>query len=1489
MAFARWFVDRPIPAMVVSILIVLAGLLSLGRLPLAEYPDVAPPTVVVRASYPGANPEVIAETVASPIEQEIHGLDGMLYMTSQASGDGALSIQVTFAHGVDPEMAQVEVQNRVARALPRLPEEVQRIGVVTQKTSPDMLMVVHLVSPDRRYDLLHLSNFAVLQIKDELARLEGVGDVVVWGSGDYALRVWLDPGKVAARGMTASDVVAALREQNVQVAAGVVGQPPEASAPFQLGVHAMGRLSTVEQFEEVVVKTGERGEIVRLRDVARVELGSNRYALRSLLDNEPAVGIQIVQSPEASALATASRVREAMERLREGFPQGIEYRIAYDPTIFVRASIDNVVRTLFEAIALVVIVVVLFLQTWRASLIPLAAVPVSLVGTFAVMHLFGFSLNTLSLFGLVLSIGIVVDDAIVVVENVERHLRRGLSPREAAHAAMGEVTGPILAITSVLVAVFVPTAFLGGLTGMFYRQFALTIAISTVLSAFNSLTLSPALAAVLLKPHGAPSRSLVARAFAAFERTFERASGGYVRVVTRVVRSSAIAIALYAGLLGLTAVGFREVPTGFVPAQDKYYLVGIVQLPAGASLDRTESIVRRATEVALAQPGIESVVAFPGLSINGFTASPSAAVFFAMLDPFESRRDEALSSGAIAGALNAKFSSIGDAFVAAFPPPPVHGLGNLGGFKLQVQDRAGRGYDALQEATRTLLAAAEKDGRFVGLFSNFQTNVPQLHVDVDRQKAKLQGVDLRSLFETLQINLGSLYVNDFNTLGRTYQVIVQADAVHRRDAESVSRLWARNDRGELVPVAALARVRPDTGPDPVTRHDAFPAADVNGAAAPRVGSAEAVAAMEELARTHLPDGFTIAWTDLTYQQRAAGNAASLVFPVAILLAFLILAAQYGSWSLPLAVMLVVPTVLFSALAGVWLRGGDNNLFTQIGLVVLVGLAAKNAILLVEFARQRERSGATPLEAVLDAARLRLRPILMTSAAFVMGVLPLVFASGAGAEMRRAMGLAVFSGMIGVTVFGLLLTPVFYLRIRRRRAPRLALRPVAPALLVALAAVSGAAAATPPDAFGTQAPGLVEGPASVERWWERFGDPVLDGLVVRALERNHDVREGVARVDAARAARRGARHEFGPSGGASVAVERRERSAHEAPGATEGERRSETRTAGIDLSWEADLFGRVRNANRAAQARLDGTLAALSDVRRVVAAEVVEAYFDARGSEMRIDTLRRYRDDQAKVVELNDLLALEGRVAGDVPARARAELASNEARLLDARDTLAAAVHALALLLGEVPGAWHLPESAPLGTLVLEPIAIGDPASLIAGRPDVAAAAREVDVRRAEIGIAAADLFPRLTLGGFFGVVAGGGGELGSAGSSSWFVVPSLRWGVFDLGRTRARVRVRRAEAEAALVAYERVVLRALEEAENAFQRFGSAQARLLHRDVQAREATRAAAIAAARHEEGADTYLAALIARRDALQAALDRIDAVVDHRRASVAVFRAL
>ncbi|GAA5618751.1 efflux RND transporter permease subunit [Brucella anthropi] len=1039
MNIPRFFVDRPIFAVVLSVLMLIGGGLTLLKLPLSEYPQVTPPTVQVTANYPGASPEVIAETVAAPLEQVINGVENMLYMSSQAATDGRMTLTVTFQQGTDPDMAQIQVQNRVSRALPRLPQEVQRIGVVTQKTSPDILMVVHLVSPDDRYDPLYLSNFATLQVRDQLARISGVGDVLVWGAGEYSMRVWLDPAKVAARGLTASDVVAAIQEQNAQVAAGSVGQQPDASAALQVTVNTLGRLSNEEQFGDIVVKTGADGQVTRLRDVSRIELGADGYALRSLLDGKPALAMQIVQSPGANALDVASAIRGTMEELQKGFPEGIEYRIAYDPTVFVKASLEAVVMTLLEAIVLVVIVVVLFLQTWRASIIPLVAVPISLVGTFALMYMFGFSLNTLSLFGLVLSIGIVVDDAIVVVENVERHIALGETPKQAARKAMDEVTGPIIAITSVLSAVFIPSAFLSGLQGEFYRQFALTIAISTILSAINSLTLSPALAGVLLKPHhGDVKRDLLTRVidglfgwfFRLFNRFFDSASTAYVWSVRRALRLSTLVLFVYAGLLGMTWMGFQTVPSGFVPAQDKYYLVGIAQLPTGASLDRTEAVVKKMSEIALAEPGVESVVAFPGLSVNGMVNIPNAAVMFTMLKPFDERNDPSLSAFAIAGRLMGKFSQIPDGFAGIFPPPPVPGLGTTGGFKIQIEDRASLGLEALAEAQGAIMAKAMQAPELAGMLASFQMNAPQVQVDIDRVKAKSQGVPLNTIFETLQVNLGSLYVNDFNRFGRTYRVVVQADAPFRMHPEDIGRLKVRNMAGEMIPLSALLTIQHSSGPDRVMHYNSFPSADISGGPAPGYSFGQATAAIERIMTETLPSGMAFEWTELAYQEKQAGNTAMYIFPLSVLLAFLILAAQYNSWSLPLAVLLIAPMALLSAIVGVWLTGGDNNIFTQIGFVVLVGLAAKNAILIVEFARAKENEGVDPLNAVLEAARLRLRPILMTSLAFIAGVVPLVIATGAGAEMRHVMGIAVFSGMLGVTLFGLLLTPIFYVVVRK---------------------------------------------------------------------------------------------------------------------------------------------------------------------------------------------------------------------------------------------------------------------------------------------------------------------------------------------------------------------------------------------------------------------------------------------------------------------------
>ncbi|MGP6418932.1 efflux RND transporter permease subunit [Pseudomonas putida] len=1038
MNFSQFFISRPIFAAVLSLLILIAGAISLFQLPISEYPEVVPPTVVVRANFPGANPKVIGETVAAPLEQAITGVENMLYMSSQSTADGKITLTITFALGTDLDNAQVQVQNRVTRTEPKLPEEVTRIGITVDKASPDLTMVVHLTSPDKRYDMLYLSNYAILNIKDELARLGGVGDVQLFGMGDYSLRVWLDPNKTASRNLTATDVVTAIREQNRQVAAGQLGAPPAPNAQsFQLSVNTQGRLVSEEEFENIVIRAGDNGEITRLKDIARVELGSSQYALRSLLDNQPAVAIPIFQRPGSNAIDISNDVRSKMDELKKNFPQGMDYSIVYDPTIFVRGSIEAVVHTLFEALILVVLVVILFLQTWRASIIPLVAVPVSLIGTFAVMHLFGFSLNALSLFGLVLAIGIVVDDAIVVVENVERNIELGLNPFDATKKAMGEVTGPIIATALVLCAVFVPAAFISGLTGQFYKQFALTIAISTVISAFNSLTLSPALAAVLLKGHDAPkdrfSRVLDkifgGWLFRPFNRFFDKASHGYVGTVRRVIRGSGIALFLYAGLMVLTFFGFSNTPTGFVPGQDKQYLVAFAQLPDAASLDRTEEVIKRMSDLALKQPGVESAVAFPGLSINGFTNSPNAGIVFVTLKPFDERKDPSMSAGAIAGALNGQYANIQEAYMAIFPPPPVQGLGTIGGFRLQIEDRGNLGYDELYKETMNIIAKSHNVPELAGLFTSYTVNVPQVDAAIDREKAKTHGVAVSDIFDTLQIYLGSLYANDFNRFGRTYQVNVQAEQQFRLESDQIGQLKVRNNKGEMIPLATFIKVSDTSGPDRVMHYNGFITAEINGAAAPGYSSGQAEKAIEKLLKDELPNGMTYEWTDLTYQQILSGNTALFVFPLCVLLAFLVLAAQYESWSLPLAVILIVPMTLLSAITGVIISGGDNNIFTQIGLIVLVGLACKNAILIVEFAKDKQLEGLDPLAAVLEACRLRLRPILMTSFAFIMGVVPLVFSSGAGAEMRHAMGVAVFSGMLGVTFFGLLLTPVFYVLIR----------------------------------------------------------------------------------------------------------------------------------------------------------------------------------------------------------------------------------------------------------------------------------------------------------------------------------------------------------------------------------------------------------------------------------------------------------------------------
>jgi multidrug efflux pump len=1079
MDISRFFIDRPRFAAVLSIFIFLIGCLSILRLPVSEYPEVAPPQIVVRAQFPGANPRVISETVATPLEEQINGIENLLYFESQGTSDGGMTLTVTFRVGTDPEAAETAVQNRVNRALPRLPEIVRQIGVTTEKQSSSLTMVVHLVSPDNSRDALYLRNYGQLNVRDELMRVPGMGSVLMFGAGDYAMRIWLDPSRLATRGLTAADVVRAVREQNAQVAAGAVGAPPApAGTEFQLPINAQGRLVTEAEFGDIIVRADPRsGALVRVKDLGRVEMSANTYALRSLLNNKEAAAIAVFQAPGSNALALSNEVRRTMERVKPSFPPGVDYAIVYDPTRFVQTSIEKVVTTLIEAVLLVVLVVILFLQSWRASIIPLLAVPVSVVGTFAVLLALGFSINTLTLFGLVLAIGIVVDDAIVVVENVERNIAGGLNPRDATVKAMHEVSGPIIAIALVLCAVFVPLAFVPGLSGQFYRQFAVTIAISTVISAFNSLTLSPALSALLLRPHDAPKDAftrgmdrVAGGFFRWFNRGFGRSSAAYSRGVAGLLRHKGAALVVYALLIAATALMFARVPQGFLPAPDKQYLVGIAQLPAGATLDRTEAVMRQMSEIALKVPGIIDSVAFPGLSIAGFSAAPNEGIVFFGLEDFDLRTSPDKSKLAILGAVNGAVQQIAGARIFVVPPPAVDGMGNAGGFKVQLQDRAGLGEQALFGATwGTLGQVYGNPQSAIGTpFSTYDINVPQLLANVDRTRAKQMGVSLGDIYDTLQINLGSLYVNDFSRFGKTYQVIVQADASHRADAQAITQLKTRNAAGDMVPLGALMSVEPTFGPTRVTRYNGFPSADINGSPAPGFSSGQAEAEIEKLL-AGLPRGISYEWTELSYQDRLTRSVAvpgtnwqvptlAAVLALSVVLVILVLAAQYESWSLPLAIILIVPMCILSALGGVWLSSlppfmqpGDLNIFTQVALVVLVGLACKNAILIVEFAKELEDDhGRSIREAILEACRLRLRPILMTSIAFCAGTVPLIIGSGAGAEMRRAMGIAVFSGMVGVTLFGIFLTPVFFMLLRqlteKRRARAAAQRRAIDALV-----------------------------------------------------------------------------------------------------------------------------------------------------------------------------------------------------------------------------------------------------------------------------------------------------------------------------------------------------------------------------------------------------------------------------------------------------------
>ncbi len=1032
MRISRFFIDRPIFASVLSIVFVILGGVSFLRLPVAQYPEIAPPIINVTGAYPGASSETVADTVVAPIEQQVNGVEGMLYMASNSTADGRFSISVTFDIGVNLDIAQVQVQNRVATATPRLPQAVQQIGVTVAKSSPDILMLVNLFSPDGSRDPLYLTNYANIQIKDVLTRVDGVGSITVFGARDYAMQIWLEPDRLQSLNLTALDVTQSLQGQNVQVASGVLNAPPAPNQlAFQVAVRTLGRLSDPAEFGNIVVKQTANAT-VRLRDVARVELTGQDYSTNSYLDRDPSVAIAVFQRPGSNALATGEALRATVARIAQNFPPGIQYATIYDPTQFIAQSVNAVIDTIMKAVVLVVLVVILFLQTWRAAVIPILAIPISLIGTFFVMTLFGFTLNNLSLFGLVLAIGIVVDDAIVVVENVERNIAAGLLPREAAIKSMNEVGSALVAISLVLCAVFIPSAFITGISGQFYRQFALTIAGATIISLITSLTLSPAMCALLLKPHDPQHRDRwwerpLHGFFRLFNSGFERLRSGYGRLTQRTVRIAGIMLFVYAGVIALGYGIFSMAPSGFIPQQDRGFLIVASQLPPGASLARTDAVQRRAAEIALATPGVKHAINIVGFSGASFTTAPNSGAMFLILDSFENRaRDPRLSATGIQGALFQRLDAIQEAMIFVVQPPPVQGIGNAGGFRMMIEDRSGRGAQALQGAVYAMMGKAAQTPGVMQVFSLFETQTPQLYLDIDRTKAQLLGINLPDVFNALQVNIGSLYVNDFNLFGRTFRVQAQAASDYRLDARDVLNLRVRNSSGETVPLGSFTTVRDISGPYRVPRYNIYPAAELDGSAAPGYSQGQALGIMERLARETLPEGFTYEWTSLAFQQIRAGNTAAFAFALGVVFVFLVLAAQFESLTLPLTVIMIVPMCIVSAIAGVIIRGQDNNLLTQVGFIVLIALAAKNAILIVEFATQLEAAGRNHFEAAVEAARLRFRPILMTSLAFIFGVVPLVWAVGAGAELRQTLGTTVFSGMIGVTAFGLIFTPVFYI-------------------------------------------------------------------------------------------------------------------------------------------------------------------------------------------------------------------------------------------------------------------------------------------------------------------------------------------------------------------------------------------------------------------------------------------------------------------------------
>ena len=1497
-------IDRPVFAAVISVLITLLGAIAYPNLGASLYPSIVPPTVNITLTYAGASAETLAETVAEPMEEQINGVEDMIYMSSQSTGDGNLQITVTFKLGTDLDKAQELVQDRVTTATPRLPPEVQQTGITVRKSSPDILMAVHMYSPDGSLDQAYVANYVTLQIAQPLLRVPGVGDLTVRAARDYAIRIWIDPDKAAARSLTVEDIVGALRSHNVQIATGNIGAPPFGAmpSPYQLQVQAEGRLVTPQQFADIVIKRDAGNRITRVSDVARVDLGAAIYTTNAYLGFErdgvptiePAAAIGVLQQPGTNALEAADGVIKEMTFLRKSFPPGLDYRIIYNPTDYIRQSIKEVYRTLFEALLLVVLVVIVFLQSWRAAIIPILAIPVALIGTCAVMLVAGFTLNTLSLFGLVLAIGIVVDDAIVVVENVERHLEQGMSPRDAAHLTMDEVGGALIAIALVLSAVFIPAAFISGISGQFYRQFALTIATATLLSLLVSVTLSPALAALILRP---PSKEPLrppwwARPFVAFARffnwQFERLAGGYANLTGRLTRVAVLMLIVYAGVLALTGWRIVATPNGFIPAQDQGNVIMSAVLPTGASLARTDQLIRKTIPLTLETPGIVGASSYAGVDATTQTTNSASGQAYLIESSFEDREKIHTTLPAMIARLQESLAAVAGAAIRILPPPPVRGIGTQGGVKMILENRSGSAnYQQLEQTAQQLVEALNHDPSVSGAYETFNTKTPRIFADIDRVKAEYLGVSDTAVFDALQTFLGSTYINDFNYLNHTYEVYAQADAAFRQDEAQILQLQTRSANGAMMPLGAVVNLRRTTGPYRVLRYQLYPSAEVQASTPPGYSTGQTMAAMERIAQATLPDGFGYEWTELAYQQRAAGNTAALVFGLAVTLVFLLLAALYECVTMPLAVILIVPMCLLAAITGVNLMGLDDNILTQIGFIVLIGLAAKNAILIVEFARQGElEKGHDRFQAAVEAARTRLRPILMTSFAFILGVVPLAFATGAGSELRRALGAAVFFGMIGVTCFGLIFTPVFYVVTRwlndklLRKSHGAALGATLLAV-IALAALGGCAVGpryAPPVAPAPSAEYFAAGAAAIAsvaqpppNWWQLYASAPIDHLVEEALTHNKNLLAASANLAAARAALSlagagrypstlvSAGDQYGVPSNVALANQLRDLGAPDPQWYF---------AAGLDVSYEVDLFGRVRRTVESAAADYQAQQAAEDVTRISVAAETTRAYVNACAYAQELDVARHSLDLVSQNYELTVRQAEAGAATDFDVARALELVAKSRATLPVYDGDRRTALFELAVLTGRPPeeisadaGACTAP---PKLTTVLP---VGDVKTLFKRRPDVRQAERQLAGSVARVGVATADLYPTIRIGIAAQSAADTVRGLGYRSNLTYALGPLLSWSFPNVAVAQAQVRAAQAGAAAAYANFQAAVLQALQDTENALTAYGSELDRNASLESARAQSRIALHLAETRFQLGHVSYLDLLTAETDVVNA----------------------